>query len=63
MSGWDTTPASATDDGFKADHTFQADGAADGDEGLQFADENISRHAEGQAGDDGCRKFVLTHAS
>ncbi|KAK3651523.1 hypothetical protein LTR56_005665 [Elasticomyces elasticus] len=55
MSGWDTSPAAATDDGFKADDTFQADGAADGGEGLQFADENISRHAEGGAGDNGCR--------
>ncbi|KAK3657840.1 hypothetical protein LTR56_002219 [Elasticomyces elasticus] len=53
MSGWDTSPAAATDDGFKADDTFQADGAADGGEGLQFADENISRHAEGPA-DGGC---------
>ncbi|KAK0933638.1 hypothetical protein LTR29_014810 [Friedmanniomyces endolithicus] len=65
MSGWDIAPAQAADEGFQADHRFEGkksskvDTGADGGNTFTFADENVSRHANGNAGDaphdGGCR--------
>ncbi|KAK0774305.1 hypothetical protein LTR91_003704 [Friedmanniomyces endolithicus] len=64
MSGWDIAPAPAADEGFQADNRSEtkrsrADTGNDGGNTFTFAEENVSRHANGNADgaphDGGCR--------